>query len=101
MDLASQLKFGTDSKSLSYLSEIINHMTRGFDLSEDQAISHVNRAWSQIGFIGGEEELMFHEPPEYWANFFYLGNDSYWWIQGAKRNSMGLPPLKSNPIDET
>lgn len=40
---------------------------------------------------------MHRELPEYWANHFYYGKESYWWLAEERRAENGLAPLAPLP----
>jgi hypothetical protein len=37
------------------------------------------------------------ETPVDWANHFMFGKSQFWWIEGAKREKLKLPPLARLP----
>jgi hypothetical protein len=39
------------------------------------------------------DELVYRESPNYWANHFMFGKDSYWWVH----NREGIELLKPLP----
>ena len=94
-----EYEFATDRDAEKYLDSIVEAMMRGFGLQRDEAIAHINSLWRQIDHVSGPEDLMYHETPEYWANQFYLGRDSYWWLSPTKRQEMNLPPMRAQPIE--
>ncbi len=85
----------TDAAIESYCEEIVKEMMRLFSLEAPEAIKRIEARWKHLESIGGDEELIYHETEEHWANDIYYGHDSFWWLPNEKRKSMNLPPLKA------
>jgi hypothetical protein len=89
----SKFTFVTDEHSEEYCVEIAQAMANDFGISEDEAVSRINQHWSGLTIVG-EEDMIYHELPHYWAWTVYYGHDSYWWISSPKREELNLMPLE-------
>jgi hypothetical protein len=78
--------FQTDSDSEAYCQEIAREMAELFDIPESEAIGRMNRDWNGLALVG-EDDVIYHDEPEYWAKTIYYGKDSFWWLKKA-----GLKP---------
>ena len=94
---AQDFSFDTDSQARVYLREIVEVMMKSFGISREDALRRINESWSQVDEVKGEYNHMYRELPKYWANSFYYGDGSFWWLAEEKRRQMGLPPLSSIP----
>lgn len=82
-----QFEFETDDESLGFCNTIILEMVKLFAIGESEAVGRVNRFWKGQKIVG-EDDLVYHEEENYWANTIYYGKDSYWWT-----NPPDLKPL--------
>ena len=90
-------RFGTDEESLAYLVEVVELMMTRFGIKKAEAVLRINRSFSHVEAVTGEDDIIYSEFPIYWANYFYYGKESYWWLDPAQRTEMNLPKLR--PID--
>ena len=80
--------FITDGKSQEYCELIANTMTEVLGISSSEAKERINKHWAGQN-ITGEDDLIYHEDEEYWANTIYYGKDSKWWD-----GTDGLTPIQ-------
>ena len=85
-----EFNFKTDSSSKEYCEEIILEMTSLFGITEVEAYTRINELWSGVEIVG-EDDLIYHEDPDYWAKDICYGHDSEWWLDEANAK---LKPLK-------
>ena len=83
----TRFTFKTDSESAQYCEGILAEMTALFSISADEALGRMNRTWDGQEILGDDDPI-YHEDEEYWANTIYYGKDSNWWM-----NPEGLKPL--------
>lgn len=76
----SKFKFLTDRNSESYCLKIAGFMVDIFKIAEEEAIKRINDRWKNKEFIG-DNNIIYHEEPEFWAKDIYYGHDSYWWLK--------------------
>lgn len=95
----SDFKFETDEESITYLVEIIEIMMTRFGITSAESKGRINNSFSHLSTIIGEEEFIYREFPSYWANHFYFGKESFWWVEGEERENLNLPKLKPNPYN--
>ena len=93
----SDFRFDTDAEALDYLRGVIETMMTSFGITREEALGRINVVWSPVGAVTGPEDLMYHELPVYWANHFYFGKESCWWLDEDRRQELGLPPLAPLP----
>jgi hypothetical protein len=77
-DNMSKFIFQGSEKAIEYCHEIAIVMQSEFNINEDEAISRINSKWSD--FVLGDEDMIFHESPEFWAYDIYYGANSKWWL---------------------
>lgn len=88
------LNFRTDKESLQYFIEIVEIMMKRFGLPKQEAIGRINKSWNHVEEVVGDDWI-YREFPFYWANHFYFGKESFWWIENVEeRVSKGLSVLK-------
>ncbi len=75
----SRFTFQTDEESEAYCEEIFLEMARLFGISKSEAIGRINRDWDSLVLVG-QDDVIYHEDPEYWAKTIYYGKDSFWWL---------------------
>lgn len=85
-----QFAFKTDEESAEYCEAVIQEMVRLFDISEEEALGRMNRAWRGIEFVG-DDDLIYHEDEEYWAKNIYYGKDSAWWMDPPDLQPLPYP----------
>lgn len=83
----SRFSFKTDQESYKYCEEILKKMVALFSIEESEALGRMNRSWEGQD-LRGDDEVIYHEDEEYWANTIYYGKGSYWWM-----NPPDLKPL--------
>lgn len=74
----NNFSFKTDEQSFEFCKSIIQEMVMLFGIDKDEAIGRMNRLWTGLEFLG-DEDLIYHEDEEYWANTIYYGKGSFWW----------------------
>ncbi len=92
----SKYKFEIDDEGESFCYQITTHMMALFGISKEEAIARINQAWEKQSLVG--VSIVYHVLPEEWAQEIYWGHDSYWWIEGEKREKLKLPPLTPQPL---
>jgi hypothetical protein len=92
----SKFRFRTDDRGEKFCTEIVDYMVSLFGISKEEAIIRINQEWKNQVLIG--IDLTYHVVPEEWAKEIYWGHDSYWWIEGEKREKLKLPPLTPQPL---
>jgi hypothetical protein len=91
-------KFATDEDARDYLQKIVECMIKLFNVRYEDCIECINEAWSHLPMIGAD--LVYRESPEYWANTFIFGKESYWWIRDRKGHGILKPlPYWTEKID--
>ena len=89
-------KFPTDDEGERFCYQIYMEMMSQFGMSKEEAIARINQHWEKRSLVG--MSTVYHRTPEYWAKEIYWGHDSYWWIEGEKREKLKLPPLAPQPL---
>lgn len=95
---ADEFRFTTDDESLSYFVAIVERMMLLSGFSREECIGRINEGWSHVPAVVGEDDRIYSESPDYWANQFLYGHDSAWWVKEADRREMNLPPLRFLPF---
>ena len=95
----SKYRFETDEKGKRFCYQIYMEMMSQFDISKEEAIARINQQWEKRSLVG--INIVYHVLPEEWAKNIYWGRDSYWWIEGEKRENLKLPPLTPQPLLNT
>jgi hypothetical protein len=93
----SDFRFETDEQSVTYLWQVVEAMMKSFGVAREEAIGRINQEWSPVRRVVGEFDEIYRETPAYWANHFMFGKSQFWWIEGAKRAQLKLPPLVKLP----
>ncbi|WP_336761674.1 hypothetical protein [Paenibacillus sp. USHLN196] len=75
--LKYQLLFPTCLSSEIYCLHIVQLLIELFNISEKEAFLRINSFWEGNDFTS-EEDLIFHESPEFWAKTIYY-EESNWW----------------------
>ncbi|WP_342570644.1 hypothetical protein MKY85_20545 [Paenibacillus sp. FSL R5-0749] len=75
--LKYQLLFPTCLSSEIYCLEIVQELIGLFDISEKEAFLRINSFWEGNDFTS-EDDLIFHELPEYWAKTIYYEKSNWW-----------------------
>lgn len=83
----SKFEFRADAATLPFINLIIATMICRFSIARDEAIGRMNGLWRGQELLG-EDDLIFHEDAEFWANTIYYGGNSMW---------QDPPSLKSLP----
>lgn len=79
--------FKTDKESYEYCVSIIDKMVELFGITKEEALGRMNKTWGNLELVG-DDDLIYHEDEDYWANNIYYGKNSRWWT-----NPDGLKPL--------
>lgn len=56
---------------------IVQLLIELFDISEKEAFLRINSFWEGNDFLS-EEDLIFHESPEFWAKTIYYEECNWW-----------------------
>lgn len=70
-----------------------------FPLTQAESIYLLNSRWGHITLVK-EDELAYHEIPEFWAKDFYWGLDTSWWQPEVKRKQLHLDRLKPVKVEK-
>jgi hypothetical protein len=89
-------KFETDDEGERLCYQIYMAMMSLFGISKEEAIARINQEWESKSLT--KTSAIYHIVPEEWAKNIYWGHDSYWWIEGEKRENLKLPPLTPQPL---
>jgi len=81
--------FKTNKDSYEFCRGIIECMITQFAIAREEAICRINKRWDGFEIIT-EDDMIYHETVEFWANDIYYGRDSRWWARG---NDPSLTPL--------
>ena len=93
--MTKKYSFTSDTEADEFVTEIIAEMVTSFGISREEALGRIQRHWlGQI--IGGSNEIVYHEKPDFWANEIYWDVDR-WWLDTNDRVILELPPLKPKP----
>lgn len=87
----SRFTFPIDSDSEAYCLETAQYMVVNFGISEEDAISRINEQWQHTTLVG-DNVLLFHYLPDYWAKFIYYGGND--WSNGDQRLYNALSKLE-------
>ena len=87
------------TKVIRFCYQIYIEMMSQFGISKEEAIDRINQKWKNNSLVG--ISLVYHVMPEEWAKEIYWGHDSFWWIEGKKREELKLPPLTSQPLHKS
>ncbi|MBI1831621.1 MAG: hypothetical protein HYR84_09250 [Planctomycetes bacterium] len=90
-------EFATDGYLKVFCRAITEAMVRQFGITEDEAVARINREFKRCSFRDGYG-LLDTQPAEYWANETYYTEESFWWIEGENRESLGLGPREPRPF---
>ncbi|TQF70151.1 hypothetical protein [Pseudoalteromonas luteoviolacea] len=80
MNFSFKLK---DIEAENFCKEVVQCMSELCSISKEEALSRVNHHWLHLEVFGGEDEIAYHEAPDFWAQDIYYGSDSYWWLSGT------------------
>jgi hypothetical protein len=89
-------KFLTDDEGDRFCYQIYMELMSQFGISKEEAIARINQEWENKSLTG--TSMIYHVMPEEWAKNIYWGRNSYWWIEGEKREELKLPPLIPQPL---
>ena len=81
----------TSAESLEYLYDIADEMVQQFSIGRMEAIARINQQWHGQD-LSGEDELLFHELPYYWALRIYYPENVPDWSPTADRSSWPVQP---------
>ncbi|GBF77329.1 hypothetical protein PA598K_05873 [Paenibacillus sp. 598K] len=85
--------FETDSFGFHFCRSVLVELISRFPLTQAEGIQLINSRWGHTSFVN-EDDIAYHEFPEFWAKEFYWGSNSVWWKSEEERLFMGLEPLK-------
>jgi hypothetical protein len=74
-----------------YLDEIADEMVTRYGIPLAEAVARVNGQWQDMTF-DDEDDLIFHELPDYWAGLIYYGRDVPFWDHDADSSSWQPSP---------
>lgn len=80
-----EFDFVTDDEAKDYCIEVVEQMMKLFNISQQEAVGRVNRAFVGEKLVGSCEDLwwLYHEIPEDEARFIYYEPGTYWWVEGS------------------
>ncbi|MYT31701.1 MULTISPECIES: hypothetical protein [unclassified Streptomyces] len=81
-----------------YLDDIANDMVTRFRIPLAEAVARINRHWEGKTF-DSEDDLIFHEMPEFWADLLYYGAEVPYWDPDADRSKWN--PIPAPPADSS
>ena len=87
----SEFVFTTDAASGAYCREIAQAMRLFFGITRDNAVKRVNDQWQHTAILG-DDNLIYHEPPDYWAKRIFFGEVG--WRDGDIANRYSLIRLE-------
>ena len=86
----SPFSFRTDVQSEKFCALVADSMISLFGISPDEAVGRINRAWATLELLG-DDQIIYHENEDFWANDIYYGMDSYWWTQPQNLKPLPYP----------
>jgi hypothetical protein len=73
------------AEAAAYLNRIAERLTQLFGLSADEAGDRINRFWAGKSLVTEQQEdILFHELPDFWAKTIYHGPGVKWWLDGEE-----------------
>lgn len=90
--------FTTNDKSDAFFREIARHMVSLFDIREEEAIGRINARW-RGSTIADDDDIIYHEKADYWANSVYFGHDSLWWTKPKNLKPLPFPGTSKEPAN--
>jgi len=87
-EMVIEFDFIPDEDAKAYCIEIVKQLMVLFDVSQEEAVGRINRAFAGQQ-LGGSDDWIYHEMPEDQAKFIYYEVGTNWWIEGS--------PLKPKP----
>jgi len=91
--------FDTNTTGFDFCRSILIELISRFPLTQLEGIHLINSRWGHISLVA-EDEIAYHESPEFWAKEFYWGTDTVWWKTENDRVLMDLKPLKPKRDDK-
>jgi hypothetical protein len=68
--------FAKDHEAEQFVRAILELLTTRYGLSPEEATSRINAVWRDT-VMGGPNEIACHEPPDFWAERFYFGVETF------------------------
>ena len=68
--------FAKDHEAEQFVGEVLDLLTTRYRLSPEEATLRINALWRDT-VMGGPHEIAYHEPPEFWAERFYFGLETF------------------------
>ncbi|WP_459185034.1 hypothetical protein [Streptomyces sp.] len=79
-----------------YLDDIADEMASRYGIPLAEAVARINQHWERETF-DEEDDLIFHELPEFWAGLIYYGRDAAHWDPDADLSA--TQPHPAPPAD--
>lgn len=80
--MRGNFSFKTNLNSEIYCLAIAQHLVMEYKIPEDEAINRISYFWGEDD-LTSEDNLLYHESPEYWAGTIYF-EDEFWWDKDVK-----------------
>lgn len=91
--------FETNKTGFDFCRSTLIELISRFPLTQFEGIHLINSRWGHLSLLD-EDEITYHELPEFWAKEFYWGTDTFWWKSEDERILMNLSPLKPKRDDK-
>jgi hypothetical protein len=86
------------AKVEEYLDDIADAMVSRYGIPLAEAVARINEHWEGLAFEEeDDDDLIFHELPEFWAGLIYYGRDAPHWDPDADLSSW--QPRPAPPAD--
>ena len=72
----SDFVFSTDDASEAYCREIAGSMMLFFGITRGNAIDRINKQWQHTSIVG-DDDLIYHDTPDYWAKWIFFGEKGW------------------------
>ncbi len=89
-----QFDFPHDDYFAAFGAKIVNEMMDRFGIGVSEAAGRINEHWIGQNLVG-EDLVLYHETPEYWAQQIYYQLGSHWWLEGEKLKPRQYPGFKN------
>lgn len=98
--MTERWRIAANAEAEQFLNAIATELQTMFNISPAEARGRIEKGWQHLpdSSLGGPDELIYHETPDFWACHFYWGGNSKWWVSDADRDRQHLPPLLPTPF---